>query len=121
MSTVKGKKWHRIRTVLSPSFSALKLKRMVPLMNQACDTLMKKLEKVADVDESCDIHKYIEFVLLMKLKKAPSALLNYIRTRKFLRTREKARASRTSRVFSKIPKCLYITQQCRRKFFLFLL
>ena len=35
-------------------------------MNQACDTLMKKLEKVADVDESCDIHKYIEFVLLMK-------------------------------------------------------
>ena len=31
---------------------------MVPLMNQACDTFMTKLEKVPDHEESVDIHEY---------------------------------------------------------------
>lgn len=57
LSVVKGEKWRRIRSALSPSFSALKMKRMVPLMNQACDTFMTKLEKVADYEESVDIHE----------------------------------------------------------------
>lgn len=57
LSVVKGEKWRRIRSTLSPSFSALKMKRMVPLMNQACDTFMKKLENVADRDESVDIYE----------------------------------------------------------------
>lgn len=60
VSMVRGDRWRRIRNVLSPSFSALKMKRMVPLMNDACDTFMKKLEKVADKDESCDIHKFVQ-------------------------------------------------------------
>ena len=51
-----------------------------------------------------------------EMKNAPSALLSYIGTREFLRTRArevlekhepKASASRTSRVFLKIRKCLY--------------
>ena len=57
VSIVKGEKWRQIRNTLSPSFSALKMKRMVPLMNQACDTFMAKLEKVADHEESLDIHE----------------------------------------------------------------
>lgn len=57
VSIVKGEKWRHIRNTLSPSFSALKMKRMVPLMNQACDTFMSKLEKVADHEESVDIHE----------------------------------------------------------------
>ena len=43
------------------------MKRMVPLMNDACDTFMKKLEKVADKDESCDIHKYLNFSLFISI------------------------------------------------------
>ena len=57
VSVVKGEKWRHIRNTLSPSFSALKIKRMVPLMNQACDTFMTKLEKVADREESVDLHE----------------------------------------------------------------
>ena len=57
VSIVKGEKWRHIRNTLSPSFSALKMKRMVPLMNQACDTFMTKLEKVADHEKSVDIHE----------------------------------------------------------------
>ena len=57
VSIVKGEKWRHIRNTLSPSFSALKMKRMVPLMNQACDTFMSKLEEVADHEESVDIHE----------------------------------------------------------------
>ena len=57
VSVVKGEKWRHIRNTLSPSFSALKMKRMVPLMNQACDTFMTKLEKVTNREESIDIHE----------------------------------------------------------------
>jgi len=57
VSVVRGEKWRHIRSTLSPSFSALKMKRMVPLMNQAFDTFMTKLEKVANHEESIDIHE----------------------------------------------------------------
>ncbi|XP_020621676.1 cytochrome P450 3A2-like [Orbicella faveolata] len=59
VSVVRGEKWRHIRSTLSPSFSALKMRRMVPLMNQAFDTFMTKLEKVAHHEESVDIHEYI--------------------------------------------------------------
>ena len=56
----------------------------------------------------------------------PSALLSYMSTREFLRTREKCiekhetqlSASRISRVFLKIPKCLYNSTIHEDKFFI---
>ena len=43
--------WKRIRTTLTPTFSAGKMKLMVPLMEKSCDTLMDKLEEIADSGE----------------------------------------------------------------------
>ena len=40
--------WKRIRNTLTPTFSAGKMKLMVPLIEKSCDTLMDKLEKIAD-------------------------------------------------------------------------
>jgi len=55
LDAAKGETWRRIRTVLSPSFSAHKLKAMTPLMNTACDTLLEKIKQVAESGESFDI------------------------------------------------------------------
>ena len=43
--------WKRIRNTLTPTFSAGKMKLMVPLIEKSCDTLMHKLEKIADSGE----------------------------------------------------------------------
>ncbi|KAJ7375374.1 Thromboxane-A synthase [Desmophyllum pertusum] len=47
--------WKRIRNTLTPTFSAGKMKLMVPLIEKSCDTLMEKLDKIADSDESVDM------------------------------------------------------------------
>lgn len=59
----------------------------------------------------CPVTKCRQLSNTKETNKALSALLSYIRTQEFLRTREKlepqANASRTSGVFIKIRKCLY--------------
>ena len=57
LTVVEGEEWKRIRNNLSPTFSAHKMKQMVPLMNSACDTLMKKFEEMSGTGESIDIIK----------------------------------------------------------------
>lgn len=59
MLTIAEKdKWKRIRNTLTPAFSALKMKQMIPLMNTCCDNLIKKLSGVADKEQSVNISKY---------------------------------------------------------------
>ena len=46
--SARDETWRRIRHTLTPTFTALKMKLMVPLMEKASDTLVRKLEGVAD-------------------------------------------------------------------------
>ena len=39
--------WRNVRSILTPTFSALKLKEIVPLIDDAVDTLLRKLETFA--------------------------------------------------------------------------
>ena len=43
--------WKRIRTTLTPSFTALKLKQIVPIIEKSTQTLKTKIEKLADTGE----------------------------------------------------------------------
>lgn len=45
--------WKRIRTTLTPTFTAAKLKQIVPLIEQASDSLMGKMEKFAESGKLC--------------------------------------------------------------------
>ncbi|XP_020614580.1 cytochrome P450 3A43-like [Orbicella faveolata] len=58
MTRAEKEKWKRIRNTLTPAFSGLKMKQMMPLMNSCCDTLMRKLSKVADKEQSVDMFKF---------------------------------------------------------------
>uniref|UniRef100_A0A3Q1IZF4 Thromboxane-A synthase n=1 Tax=Anabas testudineus TaxID=64144 RepID=A0A3Q1IZF4_ANATE len=54
---LRNEHWKRVRSILTPSFSAARMKEMVPLINTATDALMKNLNVYAESGEAFDIHK----------------------------------------------------------------
>ncbi|KAM3608834.1 uncharacterized protein V6R79_005584 [Siganus canaliculatus] len=54
---LRDEHWKRVRSILTPAFSAAKMKEMVPLINTACDALMNNLSVYAESGEAFDIHK----------------------------------------------------------------
>lgn len=50
----KDEQWKRIRSILSPSYTTGKMKQMIPLMEDAVNVLMKKLEEVADTGKKAE-------------------------------------------------------------------
>lgn len=54
---LKDEQWKRVRSILTPTFSAAKMKEMVPLINTATETLMRNLKSHAESGNSFDIHK----------------------------------------------------------------
>uniref|UniRef100_UPI0037E830C9 thromboxane-A synthase n=1 Tax=Semicossyphus pulcher TaxID=241346 RepID=UPI0037E830C9 len=54
---LRNERWKRVRSILTPSFSAAKMKEMVPLINTAIDALMNNLNVYAESGEAFDIHK----------------------------------------------------------------
>lgn len=49
--SARDETWKRIRHILTPSFSARKMKLMVPLIEESCDVFLNELEGVADTGE----------------------------------------------------------------------
>ncbi|XP_073785684.1 thromboxane-A synthase isoform X1 [Danio rerio] len=54
---LKGEQWKRVRSILTPTFSAAKMKEMVPLINTATETLLRNLKSHAESENSFNIHK----------------------------------------------------------------
>ncbi|XP_037539369.1 thromboxane-A synthase isoform X2 [Nematolebias whitei] len=54
---LRNERWKKVRSVVTPTFSAAKLKEMVPLINTATDSLMNNLSIHADSGKGFDIHK----------------------------------------------------------------
>ena len=44
----RDEKWRRIRHTLTPTFTAAKLKQIVPIIEGACDKLMTKMQKFSE-------------------------------------------------------------------------
>lgn len=54
---LRNERWKRVRSILTPSFSAAKMKEMVPLIQTATDSLMNNLNAYAESGEAFDIHR----------------------------------------------------------------
>ncbi|KAK3737393.1 hypothetical protein QZH41_019943 [Actinostola sp. cb2023] len=64
LTSAAGDTWHRLRTTLSPTFSSHKMKVMVPMLNNSCDVLKKKLDHVTQTGETVDIYKFLQGLTL---------------------------------------------------------
>lgn len=56
--------WKKIRNMLTPTFSAGKMKLMVPLIEKSCDVLMEKLERIAATGDSVDVSNWFSKLTL---------------------------------------------------------
>ncbi|GFS74159.1 cytochrome P450 3A1 [Nephila pilipes] len=56
MITLRDKRWKEIRSIITPSFTASKMKQMAPIMNSAIDSLVNNVEKKSAVGEEFDIY-----------------------------------------------------------------
>uniref|UniRef100_A0A8C6KY37 Thromboxane-A synthase n=1 Tax=Nothobranchius furzeri TaxID=105023 RepID=A0A8C6KY37_NOTFU len=54
---LRDERWKRVRSILTPSFSAAKLKEMVPLINTAVVSLMDNLNNHAESGKAFDIYR----------------------------------------------------------------
>lgn len=54
---LRDEQWKRVRSVLTPSFSAARMKEMCPLINQGCDVLLRNLQTFADSGEPCNVQR----------------------------------------------------------------
>ncbi|XP_065421578.1 thromboxane-A synthase isoform X2 [Chrysemys picta bellii] len=54
---LRDQRWKEVRSILTPAFSAAKMKEMTPLINQACDVLLSNLKVYADSGKAFDIQR----------------------------------------------------------------
>ncbi|KAM5172608.1 thromboxane-A synthase isoform 1-T4 [Mantella aurantiaca] len=54
---LRDETWKHVRSVLTPSFSASRMKEMCPLINQGCDVLVNNLQQYADSGEPCNVQR----------------------------------------------------------------
>ncbi|XP_058242995.1 thromboxane-A synthase isoform X2 [Hemibagrus wyckioides] len=54
---LRDERWKRVRSILTPSFSAARMKEMVPLIHEAAETLLKNLKTYAESEETFNIQR----------------------------------------------------------------
>ncbi|GIY91601.1 cytochrome P450 3A4 [Caerostris extrusa] len=54
--TLRDKRWKEIRSIITPSFTASKMKQMAPIMNSTIDSLVANVGKKCDAGEAFDIY-----------------------------------------------------------------
>lgn len=60
LQVASGQKWKDIRSTLSPTFSAAKMKQMMPFMNEAVNTFMQKVDRISKTGEIVDFHRWFQ-------------------------------------------------------------
>ena len=56
----RGQRWKQIRSILTPTFSASKLKTMTPIMEDAIDTMVELVDNHSKKDEEFDIYELFQ-------------------------------------------------------------
>ncbi|KAK3697995.1 hypothetical protein QZH41_014378, partial [Actinostola sp. cb2023] len=100
--------WRRVRSVLTPTFTSGKLKMMIPLIEKSCETLVDKIQDIADSGKSVDIFSWFSLMTLEVILSTAFGVESPIQTdssnNKFLiNSREIFKSTIIFRVFLMLP------------------
>jgi len=57
LSIIKDEKWKRVRSIMSPTFSTGKLRKMKPIIEECINTLVKNLDNVSQTGQETDMKR----------------------------------------------------------------
>ncbi|KHJ42757.1 hypothetical protein D918_07257 [Trichuris suis] len=64
MFVVNGLRWKRLRSVSAPAFSTIRLKQILPIMNECVDSLMHKVEMKASREPTMNVLELFQHLTL---------------------------------------------------------
>lgn len=64
MFTARGARWKRLRTIVNPTFSSMKLKQMLPLIEEKVNKLVEKLAEVVKEGKPINMMKFYQCLTL---------------------------------------------------------
>lgn len=58
MFNAHGNRWKRLRTIVNPAFTEVKMRKMFPLMKRCIDMLMSNIDRISSKGESFDVFNH---------------------------------------------------------------
>ena len=78
LTNLKGDNWRRTRNTLTPAFTSGKMKNMMPLMMNCCDSLTRTLEKKVETSEEFDAKELYGFYAMDVVAKCAFATVTHV-------------------------------------------
>ncbi|GFQ92142.1 cytochrome P450 3A28 [Trichonephila clavata] len=60
VTTIQGKRWKEVRTLLTPTFSSGKIKLMTSIVDKKVDVTVNEISKRAEKNEMFDIYQLVQ-------------------------------------------------------------
>lgn len=92
LANARGQKWEDLHSTLSPIFSASKIRKMMPLMDEVLNTFLDKIDGITKTGEIVDFYRWVQRVTTEILLSTVLAAPEGFETERFIEEHEAVQA-----------------------------